>query len=46
MSSGGIIPHCKILVCYEMLHGASDLVGSCEYRNETSGSIKGWEFLD
>jgi hypothetical protein len=27
--------------CYEMLHRASDLEGSCENGNEPSGSIKG-----
>jgi hypothetical protein len=32
--------------CYEMLHGASELAVSCEHGNETSGSIKGGEFLD
>jgi hypothetical protein len=31
---------------YVMLHMAMDLVGSCEYSNEPSGSIKGWEFLE
>jgi hypothetical protein len=38
--------HPKKTVCYEMLHRASDLAGSCEHGNETLGSIKGGKFLD
>jgi hypothetical protein len=29
-----------------MLHRASELMISCEHGNETSGSIKGGEFID
>jgi hypothetical protein len=32
--------------CYEMLHNALELAGSCEHSNETSVSIKCREFLD
>jgi len=32
--------------CYEMLHRASGLEGSCEHGNELLGSIKGGEFLE
>jgi len=31
---------------YELLHRASELVGSSEYGNEPSGSTKGREFFD
>jgi hypothetical protein len=41
-----ITPHRKKSACYEMLHRASELAGSCEYGNEPSGFIKGGEFLD
>jgi hypothetical protein len=36
----------KKLACYEMLHRALELAGSCEYGNEPSGSIRGGEFHD
>jgi hypothetical protein len=39
-------PHRKTPACYKMLHRASELVGSYEHGNETSGSIKGGKFLD
>jgi hypothetical protein len=39
-------PHSKKLACYEMLHRASELAGSCEHGNKPSDSIKGGEFLD
>jgi hypothetical protein len=43
----GLTAHCKINVtCYEMLHRAPALVGPCNHGIETSGSIKGGEFLD
>lgn len=32
--------------CYELLHGACDLVGFCEHGNEVSGSINGRAFRD
>jgi len=35
-----------LLTCYEMLHRASELVGSCEHSNKPSSSIKGGEFID
>jgi hypothetical protein len=38
--------HRKKPSCYEMLHRGSELAGCCEHGNETSGSIKGGEFLD
>jgi hypothetical protein len=36
----------KKKTCYEMLHGLSELAGSCEYGNEPSCFIKGGEFND
>jgi hypothetical protein len=36
----------KTPACYETLHNASELLGSCQHGNETSGSIEGGEFLD
>jgi hypothetical protein len=38
--------HHKKTACYEMLHRTSELAGSYERVNESSGSIKGGEFLD
>jgi len=37
--------HCKKKkkACYEMLHKALELAGTCEHGNEPSGSIKGGE---
>jgi len=43
---GLTILHCKKPTCYEVLHRASELVGSCEHGNEPSGSIKSGEFPD
>jgi len=42
-----LTPHCKKISFYEILHRASDLVGSCEHGNKPSGSIKcgGFFFL-
>jgi hypothetical protein len=31
----------RLSACYEMLHTASELVGSCEHDNESSGFMKG-----
>jgi hypothetical protein len=39
-------PHRKKTACYEMLHGDSELMDSCEHGNELSGAMKGGEFLD
>jgi hypothetical protein len=39
-------PHCKKKkkACYEMLHSALELAGSCEHGDEPSVSIKSGEF--
>jgi hypothetical protein len=36
----------KKTACYEMLHIAFKLAGSCGHSNEPSGSMKGGKFLD
>jgi len=33
------------MACYEMLHRASDLMGSCEHSNEPLGSMWGISWL-
>jgi len=46
LGEGLIIPHRKRAACFEFLHRTSELAGSCEHANESSGSLKGGEFLD
>jgi len=47
LGKGLTTPHRKRkTACYEMLHMASELAGSCEHGNEPSGSIKDGKYLD
>jgi hypothetical protein len=46
VGEGLTIPHRKTPACYEVLHRALELAGSCKHGNELSGAIKGGEFLD
>jgi hypothetical protein len=46
VSRGTKSHHSRETACYEMLHRASELVGSCDHSNEPLDSKQGGEILD